>query len=67
MLKRYNAFVWKEDDWYIAQCVEIDIASHGHSTEEALLNLKEALELHFTPPIATITPSAYTLEVEAPV
>lgn len=67
MLKKYNAFVWHEDDWYIAQCVDVDVASHGHSTEEALLNLKEALELHFTPPIATITPGAYTLEVEVPV
>jgi hypothetical protein len=27
-------------------------------------NLREALELHFTPPVATITPQIRTVEIE---
>lgn len=36
-----------------AQCLEIDLASQGETEEEALANLREALELHFEPPVAT--------------
>jgi predicted RNase H-like HicB family nuclease len=44
--------VWHEGKWYISQCLEVDVASQGESEEEALANLKEALELHFEPPLA---------------
>jgi predicted RNase H-like HicB family nuclease len=41
-----NAVVWKEGDWFISQCMEIDVASQGHSEEEALRNLEEAVLLY---------------------
>jgi hypothetical protein len=47
-----------------SQCLEVDVASQGASEEEALKNLEEALELHFEPPVATITPHVHTIEVE---
>ena len=47
MLKEFTATVWQEGDWYVAQCLEIDIASQGHTAEEALANLKEAIELYY--------------------
>ena len=31
----------------MARCLEIEIASQGKTTDEALANLKEALELYF--------------------
>jgi hypothetical protein len=40
--------------WFVAQCLEVDVASQGTSEKDALANLHEALELHFTPPVATI-------------
>jgi len=43
----FAATVWREGNWYVSQCLEIDIASQGETEEEALDNLKEALELHF--------------------
>jgi len=52
MTQTYTARVWKEDDLFIAQCAEIDVASHGHSEQEALANLREALELYLEPPTA---------------
>jgi len=39
--------IHKEDEWYIAKCLENSVASHGKSIEEALMYLKEALELFF--------------------
>lgn len=54
MKKDVNAVVWQEDKWFVAQCLEVDIASQGRTEREALENLREALMLHFTPPVATI-------------
>ena len=50
----FTASIWREDDWFIAQCLEVDVASKGESEEEALVNLGEALELHFEPPLRYI-------------
>jgi predicted RNase H-like HicB family nuclease len=64
MKRPFAATVWREGDWYVAQCLEVDVASQGRSEEEALENLKEALELHFEPPHATRPPTVRTVEVE---
>ncbi len=40
-----TAALHREEDWYIAQCVEVDVASQGHTIDEALANLGEAVEL----------------------
>jgi predicted RNase H-like HicB family nuclease len=42
-----NNAVWKEGDYFVAQCLNIDISSFGNTKEEALSNLQEALELYF--------------------
>src|SRR5579862_5758218 len=52
MKRPFAATVWREGKWYVSQCLEVDIASQGESEEEALANLKEALERHFEPPQA---------------
>jgi predicted RNase H-like HicB family nuclease len=44
-LMQLMASVVKEGDWYVAQCLQVDVASQGESIEQALANLKEALEL----------------------
>jgi predicted RNase H-like HicB family nuclease len=53
MKQMFTTKVWKEDDWYIAQALEVNVASQGRSTDEALENLREALELYFEPPTPT--------------
>ncbi len=35
----------RDEDWYVALCPELDIASQGESVEEARRNLIEAIEL----------------------
>jgi predicted RNase H-like HicB family nuclease len=64
MKRPFAATVWREGKWYISQCLEVDVASQGETEEEALANLKEALELHFEPPQATRPPLPCTVEVE---
>ena len=34
----------------MAQALEADVASQGESADEAVMNLSEALALHFEPP-----------------
>ncbi len=64
MKRNFNATVWQEGEWFVAQCLEVDIASQGATEEKALENLSDALELHFTPPVATVSPHVRQIEVE---
>jgi hypothetical protein len=42
----------------------VDLASQGQTVEEAPANLRDALELHFGPPVASHPPTARQIEVE---
>ncbi len=64
MKRQFAATVWRVGESYVSQCLELDLASQGHTEEEALANLKEALELHFEVPRATRIPGVRTVEVE---
>ena len=64
MKRPFAATVWREGKWFVAQCLEIDVASQGETEAEALANLTEALELHFEPPRATRPPVVRSIEVE---
>ncbi len=64
MKKVFTASVWQEGEWHIAQCIEVDVASQGVTEEESLDNLRDALELHFMPPVATITPQVRAVEID---
>jgi len=43
-----SAMIWREENLYVAWCPEVDVTSQGKNIEEALSNLKEALELYFS-------------------
>lgn len=63
-----SAIVWKEGKLQIAWSPELDIASQGKNVEEALSNLREAIELYFEDQEAKIpvdrSPILTTLSVE---
>jgi predicted RNase H-like HicB family nuclease len=42
-----KSIVWKEGDYYISQCLDVDVSSFGKTKKEALAMLREALELYF--------------------
>lgn len=43
---KFISTVWKEEKYYIAQCLNVDISSFGKTKKEALKNLEEALMLY---------------------
>jgi predicted RNase H-like HicB family nuclease len=46
-MKAIKFCVYKEQPYYVAQSLNVDISSFGESIEEAIANLKEAVELYF--------------------
>lgn len=63
-VQTFTASIWQENNWFIAQCLEVDIASQGESEEEALINLTEALELYFEPPQPSLKPIVRKFEAK---
>jgi predicted RNase H-like HicB family nuclease len=45
MTYRFTTIITKEGKWYVARCLELEVASQGKTIEEAQYNLKEAVEL----------------------
>ena len=43
---KYNVMIQKDEEWYVAKCLDNNVASQGKTIEEALKNLREALELY---------------------
>jgi predicted RNase H-like HicB family nuclease len=46
MTRTLTAAVHPEDDWFVARCLELDVASQGEALDEAVANLREAVELY---------------------
>lgn len=46
-MKQIHSVIWKENKWFVAKALEIEVASQGKTEKEALRNLKEAVELYF--------------------
>ena len=64
MKKTFRASLSREGKWYVAQCLEVDVASQGKTETEALANLREALALHFEAPRSATVPKIHPVEVE---
>jgi predicted RNase H-like HicB family nuclease len=45
-MKNLKYIIYREGDYYVSQCLNIEVASFGVSIDEALSNLKEAVELY---------------------
>ena len=50
MRREFTAAIEQEGQWFVAQCLEVDVASQGKTEEEALHNLAEAVALFFEEP-----------------
>ena len=46
-MRQLTAIIEREDDWSVALCPELDIATKGDTIETVRTNLVEALELFF--------------------
>jgi predicted RNase H-like HicB family nuclease len=68
LVVRFTAAVTHEPPWYVARCLEVEVTSQGTTSDEALANLKEALELYFEsepPPENLQHPRIETVEIAA--
>ncbi len=62
--RTYTVAVQREDDQYVALALEVDIASQGESPEDAVDNLREALELYLEDNQATAVSHPWITSVE---
>jgi predicted RNase H-like HicB family nuclease len=46
-LKNIKYTVYKEGDYYVSQCLNVEVSSFGATIDEAIANLTEAVELYF--------------------
>ena len=57
------------EDWHVAQCLEVDVASQGRNVEEALANLLDAVALYlaeFDDPDAQISTTPLVTSSQVP-
>lgn len=47
MERKLSYVVFREEGAFVARCLDIDVASDGLTEQEAVVSLKEALELYF--------------------
>ena len=46
-MKQMAYVVYREDEFFVSQCLNVDVSSFGATRQEAVSNLKEAVELYF--------------------
>jgi predicted RNase H-like HicB family nuclease len=46
LTRQFSTVITTENRLYVAHCPELDIASQGETIEDAIQNLKEAIELY---------------------
>ena len=66
---RLTVAITREGQWYVARCLEVEVASQGESLDRALDNLREALELYFEDVDLTelpVTPILAPVTIELP-
>lgn len=46
-MKSMSYVVYREEEFFVAQCLNVDVSSFGDTRDAAVTNLKEAVELYF--------------------
>jgi len=46
-MNNFKYIVYKEGKYFVSQCLNVDVSSFGESIDEAVDNLKEAIELYY--------------------
>ena len=65
---QFTAAITHEGEWFVARCLEVEVTSQGESADQAVENLKEALELYFedhAEPITLENPVVTTFQLSA--
>lgn len=46
-MRNIKYVVYKEEKYYVSQCLNVDVSSFGESIDDAIASLKEAVSLYF--------------------
>ena len=46
MRRSVKAYVYKGDDYYVAECLEIAVVTQGKTLDDTIANLRDAVDLH---------------------
>ena len=46
VLNYFTFVVWQEGKYFVSQCLNVDVSSFGKTYDEAVKNLKEAVNLY---------------------
>jgi predicted RNase H-like HicB family nuclease len=63
-MKTISFVVWKEKNEFVSQCLNVDVSSHGNTLDEAIKNLKEAVELYFEDERDSVMPEVESMYIE---
>ncbi|WP_370325814.1 type II toxin-antitoxin system HicB family antitoxin [Euzebya sp.] len=66
-VRTLTAAISQEGDLFVAQCLEVDVASQGATHDEARANLIEALELFFEDGDLVIGPAPIIEQIDVAV
>ena len=64
MNKFFTVAIQKEDDWYIAKCIENSVASQGKTMDEAIANLQETVALFYEDETLPVFPQTFVTTME---
>jgi len=45
-MRKVKYIVYKDGEYFVSQCLNVDVSSFGKTMDEAVQNLKEAIELY---------------------
>ncbi|MDR1193420.1 MAG: type II toxin-antitoxin system HicB family antitoxin [Peptococcaceae bacterium] len=64
MSKYFTVAIQKEDEWFVAKCLENSVASQGKTIDEATGNLREALILYYEDGVLPVLPQTFVTTLE---
>jgi predicted RNase H-like HicB family nuclease len=64
MSRLFTVTITREEDWFVAKCLENSVASQGKTMDEAIDNLREAVELYYEDEQLPLFPQTYVTTME---
>ena len=64
MSRSFTVAIQKEEEWFVAKCLENNVVSQGKTMEEATDNLSEALSLYYEDESLPVFPRTYVTTME---
>jgi len=62
MKTKYQILIWQEPPYFIAKCLDLNIASQGKTRDEAIKRLGEAIDFYLEDLDESIPSQKYQLE-----